>query len=228
MSKVKDLQRENKELEKHIHSENDEIYTNMIVNLRGSNASLLQQEIVRNDIAQMMLDAQERGQTAKDVFGKNPEAVTQEIMAELPSLSTKEILLQRFLQVLQIFCIMMFIYIVRDTILYGIGRLVEPMLTLTFGDIVNMVLIGAFSVGLVNYIIRTSWNEETNKEKIVVGLLFALFILLFFASSFFLNVPMITLSLLHALLVIGILLILYVFLSKTLDNMQENKFFKKS
>lgn len=228
MSKVKDLQRENKELEKHIHSENDEIYTNMIVNLRGSNASLLQQEIVRNDIAQMMLDAQERGQTAKDVFGKNPEAVTQEIMAELPSLSTKEILLQRFLQVLQIFCIMMFIYIARDTILYGIGRLVEPMLTLTFGDIVNMVLIGAFSVGLVNYIIRTSWNEETNKEKIVVGLLFALFNLLFFASSFFLNVPMITLSLLHALLVIGILVILYVFLSKTLDNMQENKFFKKS
>lgn len=228
MSKVKDLQRENKELEKHIHSENDEIYTNMIVNLRGSNASLLQQEIVRNDIAQMMLDAQERGQTAKDVFGKNPEAVTQEIMAELPSLSTKEILLQRFLQVLQIFCIMMFIYIARDTILYGIGRLVEPMLTLTFGDIVNMVLIGAFSVGLVNYIIRTSWNEETKKEKIVVGLLFALFNLLFFASSFFLNVPMITLSLLHALLVIGILVIVYVFLSKKLDKMQENKFFKKS
>lgn len=56
----------------------------LIVHLRGSNIHEYHQESVRRDLIEMLLDAQEHHENAKDVFGLNYKAFANEIIDNLP------------------------------------------------------------------------------------------------------------------------------------------------
>lgn len=66
--KTKEILKANNEREELINEENDKVLTDMICYLRGSNISEYEQELVRADIIEMVLDAQERGENINSVF----------------------------------------------------------------------------------------------------------------------------------------------------------------
>ena len=80
----KELLKKNNENEKNILEENDEIYTNMVVYLRGANISEYNQEKVREDLIAMIVDGQERGDDIQKVIGENYKEICDEIIAEIP------------------------------------------------------------------------------------------------------------------------------------------------
>ncbi|MGM0523556.1 MAG: hypothetical protein ACQER2_05885, partial [Bacillota bacterium] len=58
---TKELLKKNNTREKAIFKSNNDIYTNMIVYLRGSDLTEYDQEVVRADIIELILDGQQRG-----------------------------------------------------------------------------------------------------------------------------------------------------------------------
>lgn len=58
---TKELLKKNNSAEKAIFDENKEIYTNMITYLRGSDLTDYNQEVVREDIIELIIDGQQRG-----------------------------------------------------------------------------------------------------------------------------------------------------------------------
>lgn len=96
MSKrTKLLRKENNELEKQIKADNDQILTDMVVYIRSANISSYDQERVRRDLWQMLLDGERRGMTPEEVIGDDYKAFCDAVISEIPHLSYR----QRFLSV---------------------------------------------------------------------------------------------------------------------------------
>lgn len=62
-SKTKKLNKQNNILDRQISKENQSIFTDMICYLRGSNISEYDIEVVRQDLTEMVLSAQKRGES---------------------------------------------------------------------------------------------------------------------------------------------------------------------
>jgi DNA-binding ferritin-like protein (Dps family) len=76
-----ELNNEKREL---LTEENKEIYGNMLTYIRMANIAEHHTEEVLMDVLDHLLDAQERGKTAHDVFGKDPKAYCDELIDALP------------------------------------------------------------------------------------------------------------------------------------------------
>lgn len=59
--KAKKLAKENEKLDKNISEESSEKYIDMVVYIRGSQLSDYNQEVVRQDIINMIIDGENRG-----------------------------------------------------------------------------------------------------------------------------------------------------------------------
>jgi DNA-binding ferritin-like protein (Dps family) len=68
---VKQLKRLNNKLEEQLNEENREAYTDIICYLRVANISEYNQEIIRQDLLEMVLSAQERGENIQTVIGED-------------------------------------------------------------------------------------------------------------------------------------------------------------
>ena len=68
---AKKLLKKNNESEKKILKENDGVYTDMIVYLRGADITEYHQEKVREDLIEMIVSGQERGDDIQKVMGEN-------------------------------------------------------------------------------------------------------------------------------------------------------------
>ena len=86
---VRMLRDENNEFEKQLDDKINEILTDIVVYMRCANISDIDQENVRRDITQMLIDAHARGETADDVIGGDYKAFCDAIIAEIPKISTK-------------------------------------------------------------------------------------------------------------------------------------------
>ena len=84
------LRDENNELEKQLDDKTNDILTNIVVYIRSANISDIDQENVRRDITQMLIDARGRGENADDVIGGDYKAFCDAIIAEIPKMSTKK------------------------------------------------------------------------------------------------------------------------------------------
>ncbi|XOQ43919.1 MAG: hypothetical protein ACFWTN_05640 [Clostridium sp.] len=68
---VKQLKRLNNKLEEQLNEKNREAYTDIICYLRVANISEYNQEIIRQDLLEMVLSAQERGENIQTVIGED-------------------------------------------------------------------------------------------------------------------------------------------------------------
>lgn len=68
------LRDENNKLEKQLDDKTNDILTDIVVYIRSANISDIDQETVRRDITQMLIDARGRGETAADVIGGDYKA----------------------------------------------------------------------------------------------------------------------------------------------------------
>lgn len=88
--RTKELNRENNRLDARIFPENEEIYTDMICYLRSANLSDYEIEVVRQDIIDMILSAQSRGESLDTLFGGDYQQFCDEILANLPPKTKKQ------------------------------------------------------------------------------------------------------------------------------------------
>lgn len=163
---TKELLKKNNENEKNILEENDEIYTNMIVYLRGANISEYNQEKVREDLIAMILDGQERGDDIQKVIGENYKEICDEIIAEIPKKTVKENVMYALMLTLDIVWIVGVISVIKTLIIMLAKNSKDMTFVFSLGDLISWGMIVFVEYLVVYYICSTTFREkerETNK-----------------------------------------------------------------
>lgn len=161
--KVKILLSKNNQLEKQISLDSELVMTDIVVYLRGANISEYQQEVIRQDVLQMVIDGEQRGTEIKDIIGEDYQSFCDQIINEVPKLTKR----QRCL------------YAVRDGCLYfgiliaiwaGFG-VIEMLknnslyIPVTVGDIISICMCILAAIVIVGIITKKSFDETFSKGK---------------------------------------------------------------
>ncbi|MFA9557751.1 DUF1129 family protein [Evansella sp. AB-rgal1] len=94
MVMAKTLIEENNEKRKLLNKENKKFYEDMLVYIRLSyDKSEQETEEILTEMLDHLLEAQQEGRSAEDVFGDDPKKFADDIIGELPKMITKERLL---------------------------------------------------------------------------------------------------------------------------------------
>ncbi|MEE0861625.1 MAG: hypothetical protein U0L79_01420 [Lachnospiraceae bacterium] len=163
---TKELLKKNNENEKQILEENDEIYTNMVVYLRGANISEYNQEKVREDLIAMIVDGQERGDDIQKVIGENYKEICDEIIAEIPKKTVKENVMYALILTLDIVWIVGVISVIKTLIIMLAKNSKDMTFVFSLGDLISWGMIVFVAYLVVYYICSTTFREkerETNK-----------------------------------------------------------------
>lgn len=215
------LLKENNKLENQLRNkENRTVLTDITVYLRSANISPYDQETVRRDIGVMLLEGEQRGDTAKDILGEDYRLFCDHVIAEIPKLSQSRYFLSLIRDVLLSSDVLLTIWFLSNLIEQAIHRNTSPYFTVTFGTLICAMLCisGAFFVFYV--LTKYTFSIHGTPKR---GESFRLFLLIFFlllicmCSNIFLQYPLFQI---HALIVIiGIVAIfsLYKILDSKLD-----------
>ena len=163
---TKELLKKNNENEKQILEENDEIYTNMVVYLRGADISEYNQEKVREDLIAMIVDGQERGDDIQKVIGENYKEICDEIIAEIPKKTVKENVMYALMLTLDIVWIVGVISVIKTLIIMLAKNSKDMTFVFSLGDLISWGMIVFVAYLVVYYICSTTFREkerETNK-----------------------------------------------------------------
>lgn len=204
--RAKQLLQENNRLEEQLTGENNRMMTDIIVYLRASNTTAYQQECVRRDITEMVLEGQRRGAPMEEVIGEDYKAFCDAVLSEVP----KRTLRQRILSAVGSGCLYVDILAVIWLVFGAIGWLLGdgswPWLAVTAGDLIALVAILGASIGLVEYICKNSFDENLGKRK-VIPVLLVLLVAGLVAGSVLLREAV--LFHIHTLLALGLMAVLY-------------------
>lgn len=178
---TRELNRINNDLEKLLYLENNPAMTDIICYLRGANISEYNQEIIRQDLLEMVLSAQERNENIQTVIGTDYKTFCDDIIATFPPKSLKEKIIEFFDAVslgLSFFCLVNII--MSDEIIVLIHNLIvgEPLnfeIAVTDGLIVSLLIIFVAAFSIVNLIMKKSFeigslfHNNTSTILIVLG-----------------------------------------------------------
>ena len=212
--KTKLLLEENNRAEEALSAKGQELLTDIVVYLRGSRISTWEQEQVRRDITQMLLDAEARGERPETVIGGDPKEFCDNILAELPPMPRWESLLCTLRDGLLAAAILTAIWFVFGILegLLGVGS--WPELTLTIGQLLSGTGILVTACGVVYWICRRSFSTEQKKGPWVL-----LFLILFavLCAGIFLQQPIVTFPVPVAACVVAGLFVVYKVMDIQLD-----------
>ena len=204
--RAKQLLQENNRLEEQLTGENNRMMTDIIVYLRASNTTAYQQECVRRDITEMVLEGQRRGAPMEEVIGEDYKAFCDAVLSEVP----KRTLRQRILSAVGSGCLYVDILAVIWLVFGAIGWLLGdgswPWLAVTAGDLIALVAILGASIGLVEYICKNSFDEKLGRSKVIPVLLVLLVAGLVAGSVLLRGVVLFRM---HFLLALGLIAALY-------------------
>lgn len=161
---TKMLLKKNNESEKAILEENESVYTDMIVYLRGADITEYNQEKVREDLIEMIVDGQERGDDIQTVIGDNYKEIMDDIIAELPKRTRTEKIRDIISMNAYIVMILGLISLVKQTI-YNASKGLELTFKLELGDLISWAIIGIVANAVVIYICKTAFETEDNKKS---------------------------------------------------------------
>ena len=166
---TKELLKKNNESEKQVNKENDRIYTDMIVDLRGADINEYYQEKVREDLIEMIVHGQERGDDIQKVIGDNYKEICDEIIAEMPKKTIKEKMMHTLGVILDIVWILGIVSIIKvlSTILVKGSK--DMTFTFSLGDLISYSMIVLVANMIVNYICRTAFKEQNQKNNKVLS-----------------------------------------------------------
>ena len=147
--RTKRLLAANNELEKELTPENNRAMTDIIVYLRAANITEYQQELVRRDITEMVLEGQRRGATMEEVIGEDYKAFCDAVLLELPKRTAG----QRVWSAVGSAClyvdVLAVIWLAFGALGWLLGEGAYPWLSVTAGNLVALVTILGVSIGLV-------------------------------------------------------------------------------
>lgn len=212
--KTKLLLEENNQAEAALNEQGKKLLTDIVVYLRGSRITTWEQEQVRRDITQMLLDAQARGEQAEAVIGPDPKEFCDSILAELPPMPHWESALCALRDGLLAAAILTAIWFASGVLegLLGVGS--WPELTLTVGQLVSGAGIWLTVCGVVYWICRRSFSVGQKK-----GPWLLLFLVLFavLCAGVFLRQPVAALPVPAAVGVVVGLFVVYKLIDLRLD-----------
>lgn len=154
------LRDENNELEKQLDDKTNDILTDIVVYIRSANISDIDQENVRRDITQMLIDARGRGENADDVIGGDYKAFCDAIIAEIPKMSTKKRIMTAIRDTLPALGLLIGIWVVfsvAEQIINGETWYVTPV---SVTDILGGAAMLILATLIVVYITKNSFNAK--------------------------------------------------------------------
>ena len=165
-TKTKILNRKNNELDKKLNAENSKIMEDIVCYLRVANISDYHQEVVRQDLFEILLSAQEREENAKTIIGEDYKLFCDEVIESLPGRSRKECILSFLDTILLCTCILGVITLVASKETFDIVRNMitdQPLnfeISISIGSLLAYVIILAAAFLIVHIIGRTSLRTE--------------------------------------------------------------------
>ena len=212
--KTKLLLEENNRWEEGLSPQGRELLTDLVVYLRGSRVSTLEQEQVRRDITRMLLDAEARGEEAGTVIGPDPKAFCDSVIGALPPMPRWERLLCALRDVLLAAVVLTAIWLVFGTAEGLLGAGSWPELTLTLGQLLSGAGILLTAWGVVFWICRDAFAAGQRK-----GVWAVLFLVIFalLCLGIFLRQPLAAVPLPGAAALLAALFLVYKLLDARLD-----------
>jgi len=211
------LLKENNELERQIQNkDNKSVLTDITVYIRSANISPYYQEKVCQDIWKMIADGEKRGETAKDIIGDDYKLFCDNVIAEIPKLSSKEYALSLLRDVLLSADVLLVIWSIFHLMEQIISVNTSPYFTITTGNIICAIL-SITSAFLVFHIIsKNTFNIDKISDKKVFFTLFVLLLICTCANTF-IEYPVFQI---HAFVAVGgiaVLFVIYKILDTKLD-----------
>ncbi|VDG89497.1 Uncharacterized membrane-bound protein conserved in bacteria [Lysinibacillus sphaericus] len=190
MVTTKELIRENNEKREQLTEENEQYYTNMLVYIRSK--FLLSERATEELLMEMLehlLEGQKDGKSAKKIFGGDPRAYADEVIAQMPKEKKKN---QLLFGIQLIFSVLGWMVIARGAIL-GVLSFIKPVdehlyLASTAAMVVAVLMMTVFGVLLLmNMVNKTAFEEKksTWKFAIIGGISGVLIFGLFMGIAFF-------------------------------------------
>lgn len=212
--KTKILLTENNRAEEALSPEGRALLTDIVVYLRSSRASTWEQELVRRDITQMLLDAEARKENPRTVIGPDLKAFCDSVIEELPPMPQWKRILSIVRDGLLAATVLMLIWTVFGVLegLLGVGS--WPKLTLTMGQLIAGAGILMTASGLVYWICRSSFSVDQKKSPWVI-LFLIVFVLL--CLGVFLRQPIAVIPVPAIVVFIVVLFLAYKLLDSRLD-----------
>lgn len=154
------LRDENNELEKQLDDKTNDILTDIVVYIRSANISDIDQENVRRDITQMLIDARGRGENADDVIGGDYKAFCDAIIAEIPKMSTKKRVMTAIRDTLPALGVLIGIWAVFSVIEQIINGATWYVTPVSVTDILGGAAMLILATLIVVYITKNSFNAK--------------------------------------------------------------------
>ena len=155
------LRAENNRLEKQLNKNSNEALTDIVVYIRSTNISDFDQETVRRDITQMLLDAQNRGCSAVSVIGGDYKAFCDEIIAEIPKLSKKQRLLTAVRYTLPALSMLFTVWLLLASVKQIIEHKPWYITPMYLSDIMIGAALLLAAILTVVYITKNSFNSKS-------------------------------------------------------------------
>lgn len=209
---ARELNRINNKLDKQLNAENNKVMEGIVCYLRGANIPEYNQELIRQDLLEMFLSAQKRGENILNVIGEDYKVFCDNVIASLPPRNTKERVLEFLGTIFLCTSILGAINIIisKDTIAL-IRNLVtgEPLnfqISISVGQLISYPIIIAAAFIIIHVVCKTSFKPE--KPKILIGL--GVMAIIMAILLFILWMGRATLFTVNILVACAIVLILYI------------------
>lgn len=171
-NKLEELSAINNKLDKQINAENQPLFTDMICYIRSANISSLNQEMVRHDLSEMILSAQNRGENIRDVIGEDFKEFCDEVISNLPPKTLKEKWIERLDSICLCVSILGTINIVFSLdFINMVNNIIskQPLnydIDVSVGMIVSIIVIISASVFIVDMITKNALKQESNSNRL--------------------------------------------------------------
>lgn len=194
----------------------EHIFKKITAYIRTAPINAYQQESLRRDILQMLLDAEAHGQTAEAVIGADYRAFCDSVIAEVPPLTRRERCLYGLRGAL-----LTAYFLIAYWLIPIFGRLPQswPMMPVTTGNLVGAALVILIMITLSLFTRYFSHNPLTQlySSSMKVRLLFLPWFLLYLIASAFLRTTVFSVNFPAAVAVLAMLLLLHRWIDRQTD-----------
>ena len=168
--RVRKMLKENNELEQQLSDEGRKVLTDIVVYLRGVPVSMYEQEKVRRDITQMLIDGEKRGSFASDVIGEDYREFCDSIVEEIPHMDGKEKALVLVRDTLPALVVLLMIWCAGRLAEVIAGVLPSFYCPVTLGNLLGGILLLAGAEGLITLPTKNAFTDGRafNKKWAVV------------------------------------------------------------
>lgn len=181
MKSLTALRKQNSLLEKQLPNHFKEDYVNMILYLRGANISTREIEQVRCDILGILLEGSQRNEMLTDLIGDDLKQFCDEVIKQLPKFSLKQQIAEFGVTFIMASAILLTIHLVfnKDLISHFLsGHYHNLIITYSWSDLINMLLIIIVSISVVNYMTTHALDQKKPFKKRDKWLLHAAMVLI--------------------------------------------------